>query len=141
MSRFNLIYNIDKDNLMKKGKIEDNSNDIKIRDNDKKLPDLIIKDAEIARKYITYLNRPIVMGDYEREVNNILHIFNETYELNYNLLFPKKVYYDEDAEEEIIIKPTGKDRLFHTGYKTEMEQYKKQIIKSLDNIKKTILKE
>ena len=139
-SRFQLAYGIG-ENLTPEElkKLELKDKEIKIKDNTGELPDLIVNDANTARKYIDYMNRPQDEKKITDIVLNIRGTLENLNNLNQALIQPEKIIIGEDEEGEPIYTTPLKEELWYIGYIHRVINYNSSINSKLTELKNKLL--
>lgn len=140
MSRFDLAYNIGENLTLEEiQKIDLKENEIKIKDSEGELPDLIVNDVDTARKYINYMNRP----QDEKKITDLVLDIRGTLEklnnLNQALIQPEKIIIGEDEEGEPIYNTPLKEELWYVGYIHRVNNYNRSINSNLTELKNKLL--
>jgi len=139
MGRFKIAYNIDKD--LKPEEVDvSKAKEIKITDLTGTLPDLVVADEAVARKYIEYFNQPKKEQAIDRTFKYIHSELNKVDEMNSALVKPKEtVYYTDDDDGEPIYHMALKDRLFFDGYLENVRRSRKQVDNYLNELQRILL--
>ena len=119
---------------------------VKIQDITEELPDLIVENEEIAKKYIAYMNTKTPSTEINDVFDKISSKLDNLNYLNYELLKPEReiIGYTEDEWDDektpIYSEIPLNDKLWFQGYNSEVDKYRKSIVDELNKLKKTMIK-
>ncbi|MBQ2652552.1 MAG: hypothetical protein IJF83_03265 [Methanobrevibacter sp.] len=139
MVRFKISYTIDK-NLKPEEVDVDKHKEVKITDLTGVLPDLVVADENVARKYIECFNQPKKEAAINQTFKFIKGELDRVDDMNSKLIKPEEtVYYTDTDDGEPVYHMSLKDRLFFDGYHANVRESRKRVDGYLEELQRILL--